>query len=107
MKIYTNNQPRDFIDPSDLTEEERERFDYVDMASAHGEFLRYQGHAYHLSEFIRIEPPGIAGSPSAIRVTEDSLFCGWHGVAADSYFSGVLIRIIDDAEQAVLGRYTS
>lgn len=44
MKIVTNNQHRPILFWWDLTEKERQKFDYLDSATATSqEFVRYKG----------------------------------------------------------------
>lgn len=100
MKIRTNNVPREILSDHQLTAAERAQHDYLDWdAIDRGEdsasFVRYMGHAYSLSEFMRVDPDG------------DLAAAGWHGCAADSFFSGVLIRLVevDHDTYAVVGRY--
>ena len=89
MKITTNNHDREFIYKWDLTEDEIERFDYLDEDEIDG-FIRYKGHVYHLSEFMRTDH-----------------FIGWCGYSSDSFFSGVLIKVSDDCETYRIGTYFS
>lgn len=94
MEIRTNNIPRNFIDDYQLSEKEREEFDYLDWEKIdNGEdsatFFRYKGRLYDLGEFVR--------TPKSLKP--------WHGVHWDSAFSGVLIRMVDD--QIIVGQYFS
>lgn len=98
MKVTTNNVPRDVIYAIELTEQEREEFDYLDWdAIERGEdtahFVRYQGELYDLSEF-EVIPLGL----------KDELR-NWQGYQADSFFSGLVIRDHENFEQVVIGRY--
>lgn len=89
MKIRTNRQWRHFLYreevPADVL---ASQFDWLDADTCDG-FIRYRGWYYHLSQFERREVDG------------------WHGVAPDSYFSGVLIRLSDDGETYQIGTYFS
>lgn len=100
LTIKTNNVPRDIIDAYELTHKEREQFDYLDWGSLDdggdsASFVRYKGMTYDLAEFTAI---GNGGELSN---------AGWHGAAGDSYFSGVLIKIVDGGERVIVGRYYS
>lgn len=90
MKITTNNQPRELVAFEDLPESERENFDYV---AGKGRFVPrffcYRGAWYDVGEFVRAE------------------IASWDGVQSDTYFSGVLIRYVDDCERVIVGRYYS
>jgi len=90
MNITTNRKPRFLLDWHDLTERERKEFDYIDEPEANGSarFFRYMGRAYDTHEFTR----------SPVK--------GWDGCAADSYFSGVVIKFVRD-ERIVVGTYYS
>jgi len=103
MNIKTNNQPRQPM--SGLTLELfvgdnqaakiRKQFDYLTDTEFEDEsFVTYKGFTYALSDFMRV------------NASPDSPMYGWHGVAADSYFSGVLIKLCDDGD-VILGRYCS
>jgi hypothetical protein len=96
--ITTNWQARDLIDASELTEEEREEFDYLDWDKIErGEdsasFFRYKGTLYDLGEFQRVP------------TVSDGLYQGWDGYQSDTYFSGLLIKLTDDGEGVIVGRY--
>jgi hypothetical protein len=103
LTIVTNNIPRDVLDGSELTDAERAEFDYLDWpAIERGEdsasFFRYKGQVYDLGEFDRWSGP------------EDSPLAAWHGFVSDTYFSGVLVRYVEDAtygygESIVVGRF--
>lgn len=91
MKIKTNNQPRDIISWYDLTPEEQKEFDYLE--DGEGLFFRYKNQVYDLGKFMRVDHTTIPDK--------------WHGYAADSYFSGVLVRYTSDCEQVIVGSYFS
>lgn len=91
MKIITNNQPRQLIYGYELTDKEKRDFDYLDDTDNHN-FIKYKGFIYDVSEFMRVN-------------SDDSLK-GWDGYTSESYFSGVLIKIID-SDTAIMGRYYS
>jgi hypothetical protein len=103
LKVITNNVPRDILDGSDLTKKEREDFDYLDWAKIEtGEdsasFFRYKGQAYDLGEFS--SDWGITrgtGLPNDLS--------GWHGYQSDSFFSGIVVRYVNDNEQVIVGTY--
>lgn len=86
MKIITNNIPRNFKYGFEMPEKLRSDFDYLDDLVSH-EFFVYRDRWYDVGEFM--------------RVPEE--FKPWHGYAADSYFSGTLIKLVDD--KIIVGRY--
>lgn len=89
MKIVTNNQPRDILSWYDLTPAEQKEFNYLEDGD--GSFFRYKSWVYDLGEFMRVDH---AAMPDK-----------WHGYAADSYFSGVLVRYTSDYERVIVGMY--
>lgn len=96
LTIRTNNQPRPIIDAYELTEKERQEFDYLDwQAIDRGEdgasFFRYKGQIYDLGEFMRVE----AGSPLS----------DWGGYSADYFSSGLVVKYTEDGEHAIVGQY--
>ena len=91
LTIRTNNAPRELLCWDDLTTKEQGNFDYInDPESA--SFFRYRGCVYDLGEMLSAH-----GMPLK----------GWHGYASDSYFSGIVIRLVDDGERIVCGTYFS
>ena len=91
IKIITNNKPRQLIYGCELTDKQKQDFDYIeDIDSQY--FVKYKNNIYDLSEFMRIE-------------TIDSLK-DWHGYISDSYFSGTLVKYIDD-DSVIMGWYYS
>lgn len=99
MKIVTNNQPRHLIYGFELSESEKQEFDYLDDIGS-ASFFRYKGNLYDLGEFMRIDA-NIAPHPQR----ED--WENWQGYASDSYFSGVLVRYDSDNESVIVGSYYS
>ena len=89
MKIITNNRPRAIIYFHELTEKEKKEFDWCNEDNAGG-FFRYRGNTYALSEFM----------------TGGKDLRNWDGVAGDSYFSGTLVKICEDNDFVIAGRYT-
>lgn len=100
LTIVTNNVPRDVLDASELTASERAEFEYLDWGALEaGEdsasFFRYRGEVYDLGEFQVWNGPQF--SPLA----------AWDGHISDSFFSGVLVRYVDDCERIIVGRFYS
>lgn len=112
ITIKTNNIPRELLSGWDLTEEERQELDYIadpgdlDAWSEQiNQFFRYRGEIYSLDQFSRIIPPG--SKRCHPMECQEPAFQGWHGYASDSYFSGMLVRIVDDGESVIVGSYLS
>lgn len=96
-KVITNNVPRDVIDGFELTEKEREEFDYLDWkaieeGSDSASFFRYKGEIYDLGEFEVWNHP------------QSPLGNGWHGFRSDTFFSGILVKYVGDCEQVIVAR---
>lgn len=99
MEIITNNVPRDIIYGYELSEKERKEFDYIDFDSddACRDFVRYKGEIIDLGDL-----EGNFGT----NIMQDT-FKGWSAYISDSFFSGILVRFLEDNEQVVMGRYYS
>jgi hypothetical protein len=87
MNIKTNHQWRNFLYWHELPEKAKKDLDYADQD---GSFFKYKGNYYSLEDFVKT-----------------THIIGWHGYVADSYFSGVLIRLSNDGEQYQVGTYFS
>jgi hypothetical protein len=94
ITIRTNNVPRNPVYGYELSEKERKEFDYIDAEHFDGHsFLRYKGELYDLSDFM--------------RATDIADLKGWDGYASDSYFSGIVIKYVDNFERVIVGTYIS
>lgn len=94
ITIITNNKPRFIIYGFELTQKEKEEFDYYTNEELDDQtFFRYKGNIYCMDEFMRIE-----NNPS---------LKGWDGYCSDSYFSGILVKIVENEETVIVGRYYS
>lgn len=89
IKIMTNNKPRQLIYGYELTDKQKQDFDYIEDIDSH-DFVKYKNNIYDLSEFMRVE-------------NNDSLK-DWHGYSSDSYFSGTLVKYIDN-DSVIMGWY--
>ncbi|MDD4986410.1 MAG: hypothetical protein PHQ43_11620 [Dehalococcoidales bacterium] len=78
MRIY-HGEVVDVLYWNELTEEEKKDFGW---ATEEDTFFRYQDNVYCLAEFTRLDGETIPGK--------------WDGALADSYFSAVLVRVLDD-----------
>lgn len=102
VKIITNNVPRPLIRGYELPAIARPDFDYIDFDYIDADefdyhnFVLYKGNYYNVSDFMRIEE-----KDSFNCVTE---FQNWHGYIGESYFSGILIKIVDE-EHVIMGRF--
>lgn len=83
LTIETNNHKYEIIHGFELSEKERQEFDYYssdELDSA--DFVRYKGNIYDLNEFMGLE-----------NNTELSQNGKWNGYFGETYFSGVLIQL--------------
>ena len=98
LTIRTNNVPRDIVDAWELTADEQAEFDYLDWDAIRdgrdsASFFRFKGSTHDLGEFMRFAGPTF--SPLA----------AWDGYMSDSYFSGIVVRYVNDYEQVVVGQF--
>jgi hypothetical protein len=61
-------------------------------------FVRYRGEVYDPAEFLPV--PCNTCAPEGIEQLQ-----AWDGYQPDSYFSGLVLRYVEDCEQAVVGTY--
>ena len=99
ITIKTNNVARDILEAHELTAAERAGFDYLDWHALEAgtdsaSFVRFKGELYDLGEFSTT-----SGMP------EFSPLRAWHGYLSDSYFSGVLVRYVDDCERVIVATF--
>jgi len=100
MKITTNNVPRDVLNAWDLTDKELKEFDYLDKFGNTGKashtFFRYKGEVYDLGDFMIWE-----SLPNPFTQDDNK----WEAYMSDTFFSGIVIRYVDDYEAVIVGRY--
>ena len=92
ITVTTNNNPRPLVSWHDIPENSRGWFDYLDDDSRHDyRLVAYRGAYYDVFDMLRAPAPLFAS--------------GWHGHSSETYFSGIVVRLNDDAESVVIGRY--
>ena len=91
MNIITNNHWHNFLYGYELSEKEKEDFDYIDDIDSH-DFIRYRGVLYDPSEFL---------------CCPESLFKTWDGYHGDTFFSGVVLRYSPGCIEYQIGTYIS
>jgi hypothetical protein len=96
IAITTNFVPRDLISAFELNGAQytklRKEFDYMNDADFDSAmFFKYRGQVYALAEFLRTEG--------------DLLAQGWQGICNQTYFSGLVVKIVQSCESVVVGRY--
>ena len=91
MRIRSNGHARPIVSrfevPASILASE---FDWTDPEDP-GSFFKYRGVWRELGEF---------------TLAPDSL-AGWDGYHGDTYFSGTVIRVVDDGDSVVCGTYLS
>lgn len=95
LTIKTNNQWRNFLYGYELTDREKQDFDWMEPEELDSApFARYRNRLYALDEFMRID--------------ENAPFPGdWDGYHSDSFFSGVLIKISKCGDMYKIATYMS
>ena len=96
MNVITNNKPRMLLMWAELPEGIGEsEFDYVDDADRYDpRFFKYRGAWYDVFEFEYISDQPCYAS-----------FRGkWDGVQTDSFFSGIVLRWVDEFDSVIVGR---
>lgn len=107
MHIISNWKARTMLSLSELPEKVRADFDYIDAEESWSpRFVCYRGQWIDCNDTQRIEPDNGKAHPMgwALRVHPGSPLCHFDSVVSDSYFSGTLIRFVDD-ESVIVGRY--
>ena len=91
MQIITNNIQRDIVSfwqlPKKAQDQHREDYENAEEL----DWFCYKGEWYCLDDFMRLD--------------KESPFSEWDGYASDTFFSGVLIKLVDD--RVIVGRYYS
>ena len=97
MTVITNNHVRPLVTYWAVPEKERHWFDYVEEDERWSDrFFSYRGRWYDVGDFPRVEPGG------------DLAAAGWHGADADSFWTGMVVRLVDadDGPSVVVGRWS-
>lgn len=110
VTIRTNGHHLELIDATWLNETEQAEFDYLDWSAIKdgtdtATFFRYRGDLYDLGQFMRVIPHGSKSSHPTD--CDNDAFGGWDGYQSDSFFSGLLVKYVDDGEALVVARYYS
>ena len=99
MKTLTNNVPRNYIYGIEFDGKERQemlnQFDYLTEEDFNQQsFVNYKGRWYDLGEFM------LVGDSELGKLK-------WQGYSSDTYFSGVVVRYVEDNDRIVMGTYFS
>ena len=95
LTIKTNNVPRNYSYGSDFNGKKRqemlEEFDYLTEEDFNQHrFVNYKGIWYDLCDFMLVRD-------NELKKLK------WDGISTDSFFSGVIVRYVEDDEQVVMG----
>ncbi len=95
LTVKTNNVPRDLISAFELSSAQysklRAEFDWMDLDEFDSAmFFEYRGQVYALADFMRTEG--------------DLLAQGWQGILTDTFFSGIVVKIVESCQRIVVGR---
>jgi len=96
LTIKTNNQPRYLFAWYELPDAVRfaNSMDMPEESEACDlKYFIYKGILYNIDDFMRCEYSG----PFDVA--------GWHGVHHSSYWDGALIRLCENGESVIVGRY--
>jgi hypothetical protein len=86
LMVITNHAERQFVYRQDVPQRVLDlEFDYQDPEDTVDGFFEYRGVWYHLDMFMRDVPQELAE-------------LGYNGWVADSFFSGVAIKLSEDGE---------
>ena len=96
LTVKSNFIPRDLISAFELPAAKysklRAEFDYMEDADFESAmFFEYRGQVYALADFMRTEG--------------DILRDGWQGILNETFFSGLVVKIVQSCESVVVGRY--
>jgi hypothetical protein len=115
--VTTNHHIRPLLAVYELAPNEITTFglEYIEEEESYSSRLfRYRGWVYDINEFTRIckqsaqlhDP--LAYNSFATRVEDDSPLVGWDGEQSDSFFSGIVVKLVTDIfgdEGVIVGSY--
>ena len=99
LTIKTNNHTRPLMHLGDFSDsiqsEIRKEYDWMDPQDIECNFgfFAYRGQVYHLQDFMRVTD------------VSDPDLNGWDGYASDTVWSGTLVKLTEDCESVIVGRY--
>ena len=94
MDIITNNHQRQMACLAELPDNVRADFDYVAKDGDYtARFVQYKGAWYDVYD-----------SQNITRELGFDQFKGWDGIVSETFFSGVLFRLVGD-DEVIVGRY--
>jgi len=101
IEIITNGHSRDLLHYWELTDKEREWFDFDGAEDA--EYFYYRGECYCMADFVWVDHPfWSVGRPKE--------FDGWDGYHSEGFCGGLLVKYPrddwgEDTERVIVGVY--
>lgn len=109
-RVTTNGQRRELLTLVELSDAEREEFDYVTEDDAYdARFVRAYGNVYDVNDSQRITVSPRHESFGGFNVSPHSPLASWHGISTESHWSGTTFRLLsgDDEGFVVVGHFYS
>ena len=108
-QLITNSKPHDLRMKCELPAKVAKEFDYTDDDDTSSRYVKYRGVWYDVFDTQRIEPDNGRQHPMgwAVRVHPGEPLARFDGVFAESYFSGVAFRFVNDGDSVVCATYIS
>lgn len=102
--VTTDYKYRPLLSWYELTDRERKQnIDYADE----GYFIRYKGDILSLGDFMRFSVDFVSEPSFYSKKGKPFPSNYWHGSFGQSYWDGFLIRLSEDCESAIIGRYVT
>jgi hypothetical protein len=94
ITIITNHTRRPLLLWQELTGKEQKNFHWLETEDERDGalFFRYRTNVYCLDEFMD-------------KASQFKDFKGWDAYKSDSFFSGILIKLVDDGDRVIVGMY--
>ena len=97
ITIKTNNHKIPLLSGYELNDKERTELYYIDdFNECTYQFFRYKDYIYDVLEFM-----------TTSSMPADNLLRAWDGYRSDSFFSGIVIKYVNDYEFVKVGTYFS
>lgn len=93
IKIITNNHSHELVNFWDLKDKDREWYEDMFDGIEDEHFFYYRGNCHLLSDYMRIE----SNSPLAKY--------GYDAYSSDSFFSGTMIKLVENNEYVKVATY--
>jgi len=94
MQVKTNNTLRSFLYGYQVPDKVLSDFSHLSEDEKQDGWIKYRNSYYHMSDFTTTQGP--YGNQEIYKL-------GWHGLLTDTFFSGIVIKILDDGESYQIG----